>query len=28
MTFSTLIENFWFPKFSHGTLLPLHYGPL
>src|SRR6218665_2263096 len=25
MTFSTLIENVSFPKFSHGTLLPLHY---
>jgi len=25
MKFSTLIENVWFPKFSRGTLLPLHY---
>ena len=25
MTFSTLIENVTFPKFSHGTLLPLHH---
>ena len=25
MTFSTLIENVSFPKFSHGTLLPLHH---
>jgi len=24
MTFSTLIENIWFLKFSHGTLLPLY----
>jgi len=25
MKFSTVIENVWFPKFNHGTFLPLHH---
>jgi len=25
MMFPTLFANVWFPKFSHGTLLPLHH---
>jgi len=25
MKFSTVIENFGLPKFSHDTLLPLHH---